>query len=220
MVATVSTLAACGSVLAQAPIPMPRTQTIGQATVWRTSDNKNGGGSAVGPWKEVQVTNVFGFKKKPIVGSKVTIVPLDVDLAPFDLKIIRLTAQKTCYDSLPVWWEVDLEPVTARNVFEIAPTTNRSAEYPFDVAVIYPAVSRARQLARGRLTREMLPRGVAVSTVKAAIDLTNDQKPDVLIIEYCCGKPSQPPDACDYTCSKTFKKVGRAWTLIDTSGPC
>lgn len=66
----------------------------------------------------------------------------------------------------------------------------------------------------------MLPRGVAIKTVKAAVDLTNDGNPDVLVVEYCCGNPKKTAKDCDYTCGKTFKKTRNVWKLIDSSTPC
>ena len=66
----------------------------------------------------------------------------------------------------------------------------------------------------------MLPKGVALNTVKGAIDLTNDGIPDVLIVEYCCGNPNKAAEECDNTCGKTFKKIRNIWKLIDTAAPC
>ncbi|HEX6175811.1 MAG TPA: hypothetical protein VF089_17500, partial [Candidatus Binatia bacterium] len=77
-------------------VRMPRTQTIGEGVVWRISDNKGEHGDSLPPWKEVQITNVFGFKKRPTVGEKVTVVPLDVNIAPIDLRIIETKRGATC----------------------------------------------------------------------------------------------------------------------------
>jgi hypothetical protein len=201
---------------------MPRIHTIGQGTVWRKSDNKGEHGSFLPPWQEIKIANVLEFKEKPIIGDKVTIIPLDVDIAPLELRIVKAEKKEdACDESLPGWWEVELETVRQRTFFEIAPRSNRSAEFPFDVCVIYPAVEFARQIKRDRLTKNMLPKGVATNTAIAAIDLTNDGMPDVLIVEYCCGHPRKSAGVeCDYTCGKSFKKVGSTWKLIHTSTPC
>jgi hypothetical protein len=199
---------------------MPPAQTIGEGVVWRVSNNEDNHGRLLPTWKEVRVTNVFGFKKRPVVGSKVTIIPLDVDLEPFELRIIKLSKRKECDDpSLSSWWEVDLEPIKDRKIFEIAATPNRSVDYPFDVAAVYPAVSFAKQIDKTHLKKEMLPRRVSISTVKAAIDLTNNGRPDALIVEHCC-EDSKRSAECNYTCGKTFKKIRGVWKLIDTSSPC
>ena len=188
--------------------------------VWRISDNKGQNGDSLPPWKEVQITNVFGFKKRPSVGDKVTVIPLNVSIAPIDLRIIE-TKKGTCGElDSTVWWEVQLEPIKQKEFFEISSMAKRREEVPFDVAVIYPAVNFARQVKSNKLSKEVLPQGVAINTVKGAVDLTEDGIPDVLLVEYCCGSPNKAAEECDYTCGRTFKKVRGKWKLVDTSGPC
>lgn len=203
--------------VAQTRRPAPRPQTIGEAIVWRISDNKDKTGSLLPPWKEVRVTNVFGFKRKPMMGAKVTVVPLDVNIAPLDLRITEIKERNDCGDH---WWEVEFEPVTQRAFFEIAPMPNRVQEYPFDVAIVYPAVKSARQIKGDALRKQRLPAGVYINTVKGAVDLTGDGAPDVLVVDYCCREPKKAPRECDLTCGKTFRKIRNAWKLIDTSQPC
>ena len=200
---------------------MPNIQTIGQGIVWRTSENKDEHGSFLPPWKEIRITNIFEFKRTPAIGDKVTVIPLVVDIPPLDLKILKAEEKKNaCDESMPDWWEVELEPIKLKEFFEIMPIFNRAAEFPFDVVIIYPAVRVAWQIKNDQLTRAMLPQGVSINTVKAAIDLTNDRKPDVVIVEYCCGRTKKPAAECDYTCGKTFKRFRNAWKLVDTSAPC
>ena len=197
--------------------PMPQIQAIGDGVVWRISDSRDQHGKRLPPWKEIKITNVSGFKKKPVTGDKVTIVPLDVDLAPLDLKIMEI---KERTEGGSHWSEIELEPVKEKKFFEIAPRPNRAQEFPFDVSVIYPSVKSAHQIKRDMLRQNMLPRGIAVDTAKAAIDLTNDGIPDVLIVQYCCLNPKKTAEGCDYTCGKTFKKVRNVWKLVGTSEPC
>jgi hypothetical protein len=216
-------LLACGVGQAQVrnPVPIPNIQTIGEGVVWRISENKDEHGSFLPPWKEIRITNIFEFKRRPAIGNKVTVIPLAVDIPPLDLRILKAEEKENaCDESMPDWWEVELEPIKLKEFFEIAPILNRAAEYPFDVAIIYPAVKVARQMKKDQLTRAMLPKGVSINTVKAAIDLTGDRKPEVVIVEYCCGRMKKPADECDYTCGKTFKRLRNAWKLVDTSAPC
>lgn len=200
-------------------VPMPRIQTIGTGTVWRGSDNKDQHGNALPPWKQITIANV-GFKQRPLTGIKVTIIPLDVSIAARDLAILKIKKGASCGGSNRAWWELELEPIQQSEYFEIMPNPKRRAETPFDVAIIYPAVKNARQLLRNDLKQSMLPKGISLNTVKAAIDLTSDGIPDVLIVEYCCGDVSKASGECDYTCGKTFRKVRNSWKLIDTSSPC
>ena len=200
-------------------VPMPDIQFIAETTVWRTSDRKDRHGSYLPPWKEVKVANLF-FKEKPATGSKVTVIPLGVGIAPFDLKIIKAEKQRFgCNEREPYAWAVELESITHHKFFEIAPLPNRREEVPFNVCVIYPAVSLAHQLKKGQLRSGMLPTGISINTVTAAIDVTNDQKPDVLIAEFCCNDSSKS-GGCDYMCGKTFKKVRGNWKLVDEYAPC
>ncbi|HYO91386.1 MAG TPA: hypothetical protein VEQ40_07105, partial [Pyrinomonadaceae bacterium] len=102
------------------PIPMPTIQTIGEGSVWRSSEQKDQHGIHLPPWKKVEIANVFGFKKEPVVGSEVTVVPVGVDIAPFNLKIIETKRGAICGENDPPWWEVELEPVTQKEFFEIS----------------------------------------------------------------------------------------------------
>jgi hypothetical protein len=201
-------------------VPTPMIQTIGKGEVWRGSDNKDQHGNDIPPWKEIRVKNVFGFKQRPVIGRKITIVPLDVNIAAQDLTILKIKKGASCGGSNRAWWEVELEPIKQKEYFDMTPVANRRAEVPFDVAIIYPAVRSARQLLRNDLKQSMLPKGVSLDTVMAAIDLTSDGIPDVLIVEYCCGDAGKATGECDYNCGKTFRKVGNSWKLIDTSSPC
>ena len=210
-----------GGAQATKPVSMPQIQTVGEGLVWRRSDNKGAHGNFLPPWKEVQITNVFGFKDRPLVGEKVTVIPLDVNIPTLELKIVKAEKKaNACEARLPAFWEVELEVIKEKTFSDFAPATDRSAEYPFDVCVIYPAVKFVNPIKRRNLSRSMLPNGIALSTVKAAIDVTNDGRPDVLLVDYCCGNPNKPSADCDYTCGKTFKKTGNVWKLIDTSTPC
>jgi hypothetical protein len=200
-------------------VPMPGIRSVKQVSVLRTSDKKDQHGSYLPPWKEVKVGDIF-FKDKPAIGSKVTIIPLVEGIAPFDLKIASAKKEKFgCDKREPYAWAIELELIRHQEFFDVAPLPNRREEVPFDVCVIYPAVAVARHLKQEQLRSSMLPKGISINTVTAAIDLTNDDKPDVLIAEYCCNESSKSGE-CDYMCGKTFKKVRSIWKLVDEYAPC
>lgn len=202
-------------------MPMHEVQTIGMGIVWRTSENKDEQGKYLPPWKEIVITNISEFKRRPTIGDKVTVIPLVADISPLDLRIVKAEKKENpCDEGLPPLWDVKLEPIRLKRFFDIEPLPNRAAEFPLDVAVIYPAVKVARQINKIHLTKGTLPKGVSIDTVKVALDLTDDRNPDVIVIEYCCGATKKPADECDYTCGKTFKKVRNAWKLVDSSAPC
>ncbi len=199
------------------PILMPKIKSIEQGTVFRVSENKDRHGSYLPPWIEVEISTYF--KTKPALPSKVTVVPLDVDIDSFNWQIAKSERQEFgCEETKPYAWEVKLQ-ITQKEFFEFVPPPTRRTEVPFDVVVLYPAVEFARQLKKKQLTKQMFPRGTSINAVKAAIDVTNDQKPDILLLEYCCDNATKSTE-CDYTCGKTFKQVNGKWKLIDEYSPC
>ena len=198
---------------------MPPIEVVGIGDVHRISGNKDKSGLLLPPWTSVEVTNVFGFKKQPRDGSRVSFVPVDIDFGQFDLKLKRSVIQDGCDKSSPKWWSAEFEPVTDNRIFDIAPLPERSQEFPFDVVVIYPAVSAARQIPKSEIKPEMLPGGVKLGVVKAAIDVTSDGAPDLVITEYCCASAAKTTN-CDLTCGTTYKRVGNSWKKVDTSQPC
>jgi hypothetical protein len=167
------------------------------------------------------IDKIFDFKKRPITGGAVTVIPLGFDISPLTLRIVKAKKTKDpCDEHLPPQWEIALEPIRQQEFFEVSPPSDRSAEFPFDVVVLYPAVKAARLLKNDQLDLKTLPRGVVLKIVKAAIDLDEDNQPDVVLTEYCCLDQTQPLNECEYHCGKTYKKVRNIWKLVDSSSPC
>lgn len=198
---------------------LPEVQSFTQTDIWRESDVKDKHGFDLPPYKKVNL-NIFEFDRKPVVGDKVTVVPLEVNAAPIELKILKATESEGCAKSSPRKWRIELEPITGREFFEVSALPNRREDAPFDVCIIYPAVEFVRQIRLEQLTKEVVPEGITIRTVTAAIDLTNDLKPDILIAQYCCQDSTKPREECDLTCGKTFKKVKDKWKLVEESQPC
>ncbi len=170
----------------------------------------------------------IGLEKNGI-GEKVTIVPLMVDIPAFELKIVKATKTKSQVDICDeseevVYWENEFEKIERQEFYEAEPVYNRRNEYPFDVCLIYPAVKFAKALSHDQLTKEMIPRGVTIETISAAIDLTNDKRPDLLIVRYCCEDSTKssdnPKNDCHYHCKKYYQKIKSKWVLITTATPC
>lgn len=165
--------------------------------------------------------NVFGFHSDAATGDMVTIVPLTTRLKHFDLPVAKSKKRSLgCSEQSPPEWEIEFRPLTAPVFFQIAAEKNKIESFPFDVAVIYPAVIRADLINPTRIKQELLPDRISAGTIKAAIDLTGDGAPDLLIVEFCCRNPKQPAGQCDLTCGKSFKKIGNNWTLLRESTPC
>jgi hypothetical protein len=203
------------------PVPVQEPETIAEGIVWRISDHEDRHGRFLPPWKEITITNIFGFESQPAAGHYVSVIPLDVNIPPLELRIIKTEPKKNpCDDHLPGWWEVQLESIQLTDFFAIAPIPGRSATFPFDVCLLYPPVQSARQIKKELLTSDMLPTGVVIDAVRAAIAITGDDKPDVVVLEYCCGDTERPLEACACRCRKTFKKTKGIWQLVRTSAPC
>lgn len=198
---------------------MPKIDVVGTGVLSRTSDRKDSSGIFQPPWTRAEVTNVFGFKIQPRVGIRATFVPIDIDLEPFELKLQKSVVQDGCDKSSPKWWSAEFEELTDQRVIDITSLPGRNAEFPFDVVVIYPAVSAARQIPKPQLKADMLPKGVKLSIVKSAIDVSGDGMPDLVVTEYCCANAAKSAE-CDLTCGATYKRSGRSWEKVATSTPC
>jgi hypothetical protein len=122
-------------------------------------------------------------------------------------------------DNLKTYWEGKTEDINFREFFEAKPIAERAEQYPFDVVIIYPSVKYARTLGRNQIGKAMLPKAISLRTVKAAIDLTNDSIPDLLIVEYCCMNRTRPAN-CDLTCSEFYRRSTRGWRLVSSTMPC
>jgi len=205
------------------PTPISLVRGFGMATVLRHSSNSENG-FEVSPWTSVTIGNVFtvGWKQGPVVGTRMTVIPLGVDLAPVSLEIVKAEyAADPCADNLPWTWTIELAPVTSRAYFEARPIAGRRDDVPFDVAVVYPEHARARAVNAQRIPRSKLPPNATAGTVRAAIALHGDGVVDIIEVEFCCGAPSKSTTAgCDYTCSRTYERVHGRWRLIASSGPC
>jgi hypothetical protein len=63
---------------------------------------------------------------------------------------------------------------------------------------------------------------MSLKTVTAAIDLSNDGNPDVLITAYCCDDPTRPPESGNEDaseCGTTYAKFNRVWRVIEELEP-
>jgi hypothetical protein len=193
---------------------------VAEGVVWRTSKTTNQHSEFLPPWTAVRIVNITGLRTQPRVGAYVTVIPLGVNLSPIELRITKShTREIRCGgQALPVL-DVELEAVQQKEFFEAAPAPDRKPAAPFDVAVLYPRLKSARQTPNEQLTKDMLPKDVPLNTVRAAIDTTGGQRPDIVIVKYCCRDRTRAAE-CDLTCLETYRKVRNVWNLIGTSGPC
>ena len=154
------------------------------------------------------------LKKKLPLWKEVLLVPLTSEFEAVRTQIREVAAiENPCSDALPKLYETQLQPIASQSWL--------SAKTPFDVCLIYPAIASARSLNPELLQAEQLPKKVVRANITVAIDTTNDQQPDVLLVVYCCGKPELDRKSCDLTCSAVYVRAANGqWRIAETQTPC
>ena len=169
----------------------------------------------------LDIDNLFGFLCQPKIGERVFIVPEDPILEPYDLEITRTVPRDDHNPGEIEWFEVYLQRLGITEfspIYKYKQDTNRAWEYPGDVAVIYPKVENARSLDKDSLNVNDMPENTKIRDVKIAIDWNNDNKPDAIILEFCCNE-NDKPNECEYTCGETYIKKDNQWVLVYESSP-
>lgn len=205
------------------PLQIPAdVKEFGWFALTRVSDKKDKNGWMTPPFKSAQIK--MHFEIEPRIGEKATVVPLEVKLEPFQLAISKVTKTKYsgcfeisgCFenDGKESFWSIELETITNKEILEMQPVRKHRDQMPFSVFVIYPAVEFAKSLTTSSLTKEMLPENITSRRVEAAIDIDNDNKPDLISVGFCCGDPNKESDEnCPYICQKYFKRINRTWII-------
>ena len=201
-------------------IQSPRVEIFRIETVFRRSDRQDEHGRGLPPWNGIEPL-AFSADREPQIGQYVTVVPLEVNIPAFNMRIVSAEKKRDeCDDNnLKTYWESKTEGLNFREFFEAKPIAERAEEYPFDVVIIYPSVKYARAMGGKQIDKATLPKAVSPRTVKAAIDLTNDSIPDLLIVEYCCMNRARSTN-CDLTCSESYRRSARGWRLVSSNRPC
>jgi hypothetical protein len=161
----------------------------------------------------------MGFENEPRIGEKVTIVPLQVRIEPFQLEISKTTKTKNVgcaeLNEPEFFWTTEFEKITDQKILEIEPLRNYNIETPFGVFLIYPAVEFAKSLGKASISKITLPKNVSLKRVNSAIDLDNDGKPDLLSVVFCCGEPQkESAENCPYLCQKFYRKTNGVWDIF------
>jgi hypothetical protein len=192
---------------------------IGEYALIRNSDAKDENGWMLPPYKYAEVK--IGLYHQPQIGEEITIVPLNVKIEPFQLKITNATKTKNqgCVqnEKKEFFWAVETEKITSREVLEVNPVNKGyKNEMPFSVFAIYPAIKFAKSLNKLTLSKKSLPKSVLIENVESAIDLDNDGKPDLLSVSFCCGEPNKVKvEKCPFVCKKYYKKNSKTWELFE-----
>jgi hypothetical protein len=193
---------------------------IGEFALLRNSDTRDENGWTLPPYKNAEIK--MGFYFEPRIGEEITIVPLKISIEPFRIKIVNATKTKNsgCIKSETeqYFWAIETEKITKPEILEIKTVDkNYKNQMPISVFAIYPAVKFAKSLNKLSLSKNSLPRNVLFENVESAIDLNNDETPDLLSVNFCCGEPEKVKvEKCPYICKKYYKKNNKVWELFDT----
>ncbi len=204
---------------------LPVVKDFGVFYLYRESDNNDVGGSPIAPFKSAKIEMVIDSEAK--AGEKITMIPLQVEVEPFQLPISKVTKKRYngCDEPKKDFnFDIEFEEITDKIVLEVEAVDKLFTSRAFGVFGIYPAVDFAKNILPPALKQEMLPKEVAIQTVEAAIDLDNDGKPDLLSLSFCCADENKPVNStdsdCYYSCEKIFRKINQNWKLIRSESPC
>ena len=153
-------------------------------------------------------TVTFAFSKRPATARTVTLVPVEGQSPMMEMPVGKIeNGHGGCLGPAQPWWNGTVS-LTA------APPSSQA------VVVIYPPARFAKSIPKSDLAASALPSGVLLQNVSAAIDLTGNGTPDLLIVVYCCLNPKTLASDCDLTCTNYFQKRSGRWVLIRHVAPC
>src|SRR5579883_1516250 len=167
---------------ASAPAPIPAIRFFTQTDVRRWP----GFGD---DW--ARATLELHFDVPPKVGQEINVIPLRIPVAPFRLAIRSFEPQQFegCDpDKIETIYHVSVDDLPDRALLSLPPLPGRRGEFPFDVAILYPAVPKATVIPSDALRPVHLPKGVLPGQVTLALDVNGDRLPDLLIVTYEQGE--------------------------------
>jgi hypothetical protein len=196
---------------------VPQIHSFWPAPFERESLKKDQNQHFIAPWTKGSFR--IALMNPPTADLSITLVPVGVSLPTLRSKIGDVRKFVGGCEETTVSWDAVVQ-VDQPNYLDAATLPNHLAESPFNAVVIYPAVPFAKSVPRVSLKDEMLPKGVARSTVAAAIDLTGDGSPDLLVVEYCFSDATKTPEQCDYSIQDSYEKRNGKWVRLRHVTPC
>lgn len=172
------------------------------------------------PWKRIDITGV-GFRSAPKSGTTVTVVPFSPKTQAFELKVETVRRGGICAPNRTPWHAIGFAPANRPDLGKVAPYPYRAPDVPIDAAVLYPVAKKARLLPASSVKQTGMPKGFLQKTVRGAIDLDDDGRPDLLFLEYCCRNRTTVFPSCLATCGTVFRKDESGnWKVLGRPGPC
>ncbi len=148
--------------------------------------------------------SAYGLTRRPEAGSSAWLVP-HAGAAPLSLLVGEARQSDYPEDS----WDAD---------FEAPPAGAVAGDGPVQENATLLWAPPERTPARVTPRRPELPWGVFPETVRAAIDLDGDGRPDALDTQYCCGDTTTG-EACEYLCGDYWLKEQGTWLKCDAWNP-
>jgi hypothetical protein len=181
---------------------------IGEGIVWR----KDGA---------IKITNIFGFKCQPAIGESVLVLPRDPKLPPMSLDVTATVPRDDLNPGVFEWFEVELQMTNHQKYLDYQQDSGRSADFPVDVAIVYPVQEGAQIIPIENLDSLDYPDYMNAKDIKFAIDFNSDSNPEAIVAEFCCDETDLAKlGYCEYTCGETvLRNEDGTWKTIGTSEP-
>lgn len=154
------------------------------------------------------------FDVQPRAGQEILVIPLRIPVAPFRLPIRNVEPQQfeACDgETIETIYHVETDDLPDPALRTLPALPGRRDEFPFDAAVLYPAVPKAKVVPPGQIRLTQVPKGVLLSQITLALDLNGDGSPDLLIVTY---------DQGDATIEDYWEKTGANWHRSRHLVPC
>lgn len=163
---------------------------------------------------KVTVTGISGFSEAPPVGAEVLVLPYPMG-QPVTLKVVRSSPGRQLDAGVFGDPQIELEDATNTFLAFIPVPAGRNPDYPYDVALLWPAPLGGASLVK---PSKDLPPGVDASTVLVSLNWHHSATVDGLISRFCCDNRHKA-SGCDYECTDIWQKVGKTWRRCHSSQP-
>jgi hypothetical protein len=161
---------------------------------------------------------------EPKMPGSVSVIPIGVDLSPIEVPLLRTEKIKNYLEGGSFYWRLGLSSIQDTSFLNVPPVEEGREKYPFDVVVLYPAITRARIVPP---VAEDLPEEFSLENVQASVDVTGDGRADALILEWCCDGEGFESARAIYEqgldciqCTLSMARTEAGWKRLHFAGGC
>lgn len=221
-----ATLLACLAETAAAQSAPPGT-VVEYTVINRTSARKDKDGNDLPPFTSAWV--YIPWQAKPFAaGGKATVLPLSRFVEPLTLSIASvklLPDGNRCTGEKPLY-EMTGATSSRADILKAVPLRAGSGTAaPIRSVLIYPANPKAHLVTADFFGAADIPPGFTAANVIVGVDLTGDNRPEAVVVEYCVRQDGKPDTARGRRCDDRIQAVrlkgarGR-WTEHRVYEPC